>query len=64
MRAFFSFLYGLAAYAASLAALLYLMGFTANRRVPTSVDVGTAARGARRSSSTCCCWRCSACSTA
>ena len=43
MRAFFSFLYGLAAYAASLAALLYLMGFTANWRVPTSVDVGTAA---------------------
>ena len=43
MRAFFSFLYGLAAYAASLAALLYLMGFTANWRVPTSVDVGIAA---------------------
>ena len=43
MRAFFSFLYGLAAYAASLTALLYLMGFTANWRVPTSVDVGTAA---------------------
>lgn len=40
MRARFSFLYGLAAYAACLAALLYLIGFSANLLTPTSVDHG------------------------
>lgn len=42
MRAIFSFLYGLAAYAACLGALLYLIGFSANVLVPRSVDRGTA----------------------
>ena len=41
MRSFF--LYSLGAYAASLVALLYLVGFTANLLVPTSVDSGIAA---------------------
>ena len=40
MRARFSFLYGLAAYAACLAALLYLIGFSANLLTPTSIDHG------------------------
>lgn len=40
MGARFSFLYGLAAYGACLAALLYLIGFSANLLVPTSVDHG------------------------
>ncbi|MFO1304390.1 MAG: hypothetical protein U1F54_11695 [Burkholderiales bacterium] len=42
MSAFFSFLYGVAAYGASVAALLYLIGFTGNLIVPKSVDVGAA----------------------
>lgn len=40
MSAIFSFLYGFAAYGASLAALLYMIGFSANWLVPTSVDNG------------------------
>lgn len=40
MGARFSFLYGLAAYGACLAALLYLIGFSANLLTPTSVDHG------------------------
>ena len=43
MRAIFSFLYGLIAYAACLGALLYLIGFSGGVLVPTSVDRGTAA---------------------
>ena len=43
MRALFSFLYGVAAYAACLAALLYFIGFSGNLLVPKSVDVGAAA---------------------
>ena len=43
MRAMFSFLYGVAAYVASLAAQLYLIGFSGNLLVPKSVDVGGSA---------------------
>lgn len=43
MGALFSFLYGLAAYAVCLAALLYLIGFSGNVLVPKSVDSGIAA---------------------
>lgn len=43
MRATFSFLYGLAAYAACLGALLYLIGFSGNVLVPRSVDSGASA---------------------
>lgn len=43
MRGLFSFLYGVAAYAACLAALLYLIGFSGDLLVPTSVDRGAAA---------------------
>lgn len=43
MRAILSFLYGLAAYAACLAALLYLIGFSGDVLVPKSVDRGAAA---------------------
>lgn len=41
MDALLSLLYGLAAYAASLATLLYLVGFTGNLLVPKSVDLGS-----------------------
>jgi len=40
MRRLLSFLYGVAAYLAGLAALLYFIGFSANLFVPRSVDVG------------------------
>lgn len=40
MRGLLSFLYGLAAYSACLAALLYLIGFSGNLLVPKSVDLG------------------------
>jgi protein-S-isoprenylcysteine O-methyltransferase Ste14 len=40
MRAISSFLYGLAAYAACLVALLYLIGFSGDLLVPRSVDSG------------------------
>lgn len=40
MGARFSFLYGLAAYGACLVILLYLIGFSGNLLVPTSVDHG------------------------
>lgn len=40
MRGLFSLLYGVAAYAIGVAALLYLIGFLGNLFVPTSVDVG------------------------
>ncbi len=40
MGAFLSFLYGLVAYGVSLAALLYLIGFSGNVLVPKSVDSG------------------------
>jgi protein-S-isoprenylcysteine O-methyltransferase Ste14 len=43
MRAILSFFYGLAAYAACLVALLYLIGFSGGVLVPRSVDSGTAA---------------------
>ena len=43
MRALFSVLYGVAAYVASLAAQLYLIGFSGNLLVPKSVDVGAGA---------------------
>lgn len=43
MTALLSFLYGVAAYGASVVALLYLMGFSGNVLVPSSVDVGRAA---------------------
>lgn len=42
MGALLTLLYGLLAYGACLAALLYLIGFSANLLVPKSVDVGTA----------------------
>ena len=38
MRRLVSFIYGLAAYLACLAALLYFIGFSGNLLVPTSVD--------------------------
>jgi methanethiol S-methyltransferase len=43
MRGLLSFLYGVAAYVAGLAALLYFIGFSGNLLVPKSVDVGTSA---------------------
>ena len=43
MRALFSFLYGLLAYLASMATLLYFVGFSGNLYVPKSVDVGAGA---------------------
>ncbi|MFI4929414.1 MAG: hypothetical protein ACHP83_04200, partial [Burkholderiales bacterium] len=43
MRALCSFLYGVAAYVASLAAQLYLIGFSGNLLVPKSVDIGAGA---------------------
>ncbi|HEX3140583.1 MAG TPA: hypothetical protein VHQ87_11045 [Rhizobacter sp.] len=43
MRGLFSFLYGVAAYAAGLVALLYFVGFSGNLLVPKSVDVGAGA---------------------
>ena len=45
MRGLLSFLYGLAAYAACLATLLYLIGFSGNLLVPKSVDLGGGAPG-------------------
>ena len=41
MRGLLSFLYGVAAYAACLAILMYLIGFSGNVLVPRSVDVGS-----------------------
>ena len=43
MRGLLSFLYGVAAYVACLAVLLYFVGFSGNLLVPRSVDVGAAA---------------------
>jgi protein-S-isoprenylcysteine O-methyltransferase Ste14 len=43
MRGLLSFLYGVAAYAASLATLLYFVGFSGNLLVPKSVDLGASA---------------------
>jgi protein-S-isoprenylcysteine O-methyltransferase Ste14 len=43
MRGLFSFLYGVAAYLAGLATLLYFIGFSGNLLVPKSVDVGATA---------------------
>lgn len=43
MGAIFSFLYGLIAYAAGSAALVYLIGFSGDLLVPRPVDGGTAA---------------------
>ena len=43
MRGLFSFLYGVAAYVACLAALLYFVAFSGNLLVPKSVDVGASA---------------------
>ncbi len=43
MRALLSLLYGVAAYVACQAAMLYFIGFSANLLVPKSVDGGTAA---------------------
>ena len=43
MRALSSFLYGVAAYVACLAALLYFIGFSGNLLVPKSVDAGASA---------------------
>ncbi len=40
MRRLLSFLYGVAAYAACLLALLYFIGFSGNLLVPRSVDIG------------------------
>ncbi len=40
MRGLISFFYGVTAYMACLAALLYLIGFSGNLLVPKSVDVG------------------------
>ena len=40
MRRLFSFVYGVVAYAACLATLLYLIGFSGNLLVPRSVDSG------------------------
>jgi len=46
MGAIFSFLYGLIAYAACLAALVYLIGFSGDLLVPRAVDSGPAATSA------------------
>jgi methanethiol S-methyltransferase len=43
MRGLLSFLYGVAAYAAGLMALLYFIGFSGNLLVPKSVDTGASA---------------------
>jgi methanethiol S-methyltransferase len=43
MRGLFSFVYGVAAYAACLLVLLYLIGFSGNLLVPKSVDIGAGA---------------------
>jgi len=43
MRGLLSILYGVAAYVACLAVLLYFIGFSANLFVPKSVDVGAGA---------------------
>ena len=43
MRGLLSFVYGVAAYLACLATLLYLIGFSGNLLVPRSVDVGASA---------------------
>lgn len=43
MRALLAFLYGVAAYLAGLVALLYMIGFSGNLRVPKSVDTGPGA---------------------
>lgn len=43
MRGLLSFLYGVAAYAASVATLSYFVGFSANMLVPKSVDLGGSA---------------------
>ena len=43
MRGLWSLLYGLAAYATSLVALLYFIGFSGNLLVPKSVDIGPGA---------------------
>jgi protein-S-isoprenylcysteine O-methyltransferase Ste14 len=43
MRGLLSFLYGVAAYLAGTAALLYFIGFSGNLLVPKSVDVGAGA---------------------
>jgi methanethiol S-methyltransferase len=43
MRGFVSFVYGVAAYAACLLVLLYLIGFSGNLLVPKSVDIGASA---------------------
>jgi methanethiol S-methyltransferase len=43
MRRLSSFLYGVAAYAACLATLLYFIGFSGNLLAPRSVDVGAGA---------------------
>lgn len=43
MRRLFSFLYGVAAYAACLCTLLYFIGFSSNLLVPRSVDSGVEA---------------------
>jgi protein-S-isoprenylcysteine O-methyltransferase Ste14 len=45
MRRLFSFLYGVAAYVACLATLLYFIGFSGNLLVPRSVDLGVGAPG-------------------
>ena len=42
MRGLLSFLYGVAAYVACLATLLYFVGFSGNVLVPKSVDMGAA----------------------
>jgi methanethiol S-methyltransferase len=43
LRGLFSFLYGVAAYVACLATLLYFIGFSGNLFVPKSVDLGVSA---------------------